>query len=355
MLKGFLTVIQPEEINLRKQGDTMRTETGKKILKYNKFLSVFRLFSALAVGALALFFQRFRIDAAAVLFAYTLFAAALVFNKHFRKKITGNYKYFIIILDIFFVTAVIILTGGSASVYWPFYLVAIISFSVSRGGFSGVFVASSSILCYTAAIYCTGGSFKNIPADFLIGVFIVAFLTTLLVGKDRKATMKLVSTDALTGAYNFSCFQDRINSAVKYYETTGKPVSLLFIDVDDFKFINDTFGHQRGDDVLKAISKAIMSAVRSKDMVFRYGGDEFAVLLQNAAREQAFQVAERVRQNVRSSAETLTTFKRVTVSIGVAVLDDESTDGKEFMKAADRSLYEAKKQGKNRIRICTPG
>lgn len=331
----------------------MRAIERKRIFKYDKFTSVFRLLAALTIILLLLVSHRYRFDLAVVFFAYVLFTASLVIFSEFRKKMVFKYEYPVVTFDILVISSIIILTGGSASVYWPFYLVAIISFSVSRGGFSGVIVGLISVACYITAIYYNEGSIKNVPADFLIGIFIVTFLTTLLVSKDKKATMKLANTDALTGAYNFSCFQDRIDRAIERYETTGNPVSLLFIDVDDFKTINDTYGHQRGDDVLKSIGEAILAAVRKNDMVFRYGGDEFSVLLHNASGEMASQVAERIRENVRYSVDALTTFRKVTVSIGIAVLDEASTKKKIFLEIADRALYEAKKQGKNRVSLCT--
>lgn len=136
---------------------------------------------------------------------------------------------------------------------------------------------------------------------------------------------------------------------IEHYELTREPVSLLFIDVDDFKAINDTYGHMRGDEVLKIIGEAILLAVRKQDMVFRYGGDEFAVILQNASKEEAFQVAERIFSNVKRSVDGLTTFMKVTVSVGIAVLDEEFTDKKMLLEAADKSLYEAKRLGKNRV------
>lgn len=325
----------------------------KRILKYDKFVTVFRIFAAFTAIILTFLFHRFRVDTAVVFFAYILFAASLVIYREFRKKVVLHYKYLIISFDILFISSLIMLTGGSASVYWPFYLVAIISFTVSRGGFSGVIVALISVIFYLTMIYYGENSLKSIPVDFLIAAFLVTFSTTFLVNKDRKATMKLAITDALTGAYNFSYFQDRIDRAIERFETSRKPVSLLFIDVDDFKAINDTYGHQRGDDVLKTIGEAIISATRKKDMVFRYGGDEFAVILHNASREEAFRVAERIRDNVRCSVDGLTSFKKVTVSIGVAILDEDSADKKVFLEIADRSLYEAKNQGKNRVAMCS--
>lgn len=330
----------------------MRAIERKRIFKYDKFTSVFRLLAVLTMILLLVVSHRYRFDLAVVFFAYVLFTASLVVFTEFRKKMVFNYEYPVITFDILFISAIIILTGGSASNYWPFYLLAIIPFSVSRGGFSGVIVGLISVICYITAIYYNEGTIKNVPVDFWIGVFIVTFLTTMLVSKDKKATMKLANTDALTGAYNFSYFQDRIDRAIERYETTGKTVSLLFIDVDDFKTINDTYGHQRGDDVLKSIGEAILSAVRKNDMVFRYGGDEFSVLLHNASREMALQVAERIRENVRYSLDALTTFRKVTVSIGIAVLDEASTDKRIFLEIADRALYEAKKQGKNRVSLC---
>lgn len=325
----------------------------KRILKYDKFTPVFRIFTAIITLIVTLLFHRFRVDAAVIFFAYLLFAFSLVLNRKFRKKIVLNYKYLIVSFDLLFISSLIMLTGSSASVFWPLYLVAIISFTVSRGGLSGLVVALISVIFYTAVLYYDENSFKSIPADFFVAVLLVTLSTTFLVNKDKKATMKLAITDALTGAYNFSYFQDQIDRAIECFEASRKPVALLFIDVDDFKAINDTYGHQRGDDVLKTIGEAIISATRKRDMVFRYGGDEFAVILQNTSKDEAFRVAERIRDNVKCSVDGLTTFKRVTVSIGIAILDEDSADKKVFLEIADRSLYEAKNKGKDRVAICS--
>jgi len=325
----------------------MQAKGKKRAVKYEKLVPVFRILTALAV--IVVLYHRFRVDVSIVFAVYMLFAASkLVFGGFIKNTILG-YKYFEVTLDILFISCLIILTGGSTSIYWPLYLAPIISFTVGRGGYSGVVVALISLIFYFLVIYYSELSLKNVPADFLMSVFLVTFLTTVLFYRDKKAALKKATTDPLTRTYNLGYFKECLDRAIEHYELTREPVSLLFIDVDDFKAINDTYGHIRGDEALKTIGEAILLAVRKQDMVFRYGGDEFAVILQNASREEAFQVAERIFSNVKRSVDGLTTFMKVTVSVGIAVLDEEFTDKNMLLEAADRSLYEAKRQGKNRV------
>jgi len=327
----------------------MQAKGRKRAIKYEKIMPVLRIITTVFI--IIVFFDRFRVDVFAAFTVYILLAAAKLFFGGFFKNPVLSHKYLDAAFDMLFISCLIKLTGGSSSVLWPLYLAPVISFTVAWGGQSGIAVAAAGTVFYLLVIYYGEHSLKNVPFDFFLAISLVTSLTALLFYRDKKAALKIAATDSLTRTYNLGYFQECLDRAVEHHEITKEPVSLLFIDVDDFKAVNDTYGHMRGDEVLKIISEAILWAVRKQDLVFRYGGDEFAVILQNAAREDALQVAERVFSNVNRSVNGLTTFMKVTVSVGIAVLDEDFTDRSMFLAAADKSLYEAKRLGKNRVAI----
>jgi len=327
----------------------MQAKKRNWAINYEKFVPALRILTTLFI--MAVFYNRFRVDMYIAFAIYLLYAAAkLSLGGIFKNFFTKN-KTLDIFFDMLFISSLIILTGGSSSYLWPLYLAPVISFTFTGGGRSGILVAAAGTVFFLMAVYYSELSLKKVPADFLLAIILVASLTYLLFYRYKKAVLKMAATDSLTRTFNLGYFQECLDRAVENYETTKEPVSLLFIDVDDFKAVNDTYGHLRGDEVLRAIGEAILLAVRKQDLVFRYGGDEFAVILQNAAKEDALHVAERIFSNVKRSVEGLTTFMKVTVSVGIAVLDQEFTDKKMFLEAADKSLYEAKRLGKNRFAI----
>jgi diguanylate cyclase (GGDEF)-like protein len=123
------------------------------------------------------------------------------------------------------------------------------------------------------------------------------------------------------------------------------PLSLLVLDVDHFKQVNDTYGHQTGDAVLREVSEALVANTKNYDVAARYGGDEFVVLLPGCSREDAMRVAERVRNGIaRAVGEA-----PVTISAGVASVPDNASDAERLMAAADAALYDAKRAGRNRV------
>jgi diguanylate cyclase (GGDEF)-like protein len=327
----------------------MQAKGRKRAIKHERFLPALRILTTLVI--IVVFYDRFRFDVFIAFAVYMLFAALKLFLSGLFKNPVMNHKYLDAALDMLFISCLTVLTGGSSSILWPLYLAPVISFTVAWGGRSGIVVAAAGTVFYLLAIYYEELSLKNVPPDFLIAIVLVTSLTALLFYRDKKAVLKIAATDSLTRTYNLGYFQECLDRAVERYEISREPVSLLFIDVDDFKVVNDTYGHMRGDEVLKAISEAILLAVRKQDLVFRYGGDEFAVILQNASREDALQVAERVLSNVNRSVDGLTTFMKATVSVGIAVLDEEFTAKNKFLEAADKALYEAKRLGKNRAVI----
>ena len=164
--------------------------------------------------------------------------------------------------------------------------------------------------------------------------------------------------DRLTGAYNRGAFDDRLNSEFSTSRSRGTPLALLLFDIDHFKRLNDSHGHQAGDAVLREVVKAVQRALRAEDVLARYGGEEFAVILKNVSSRSVHLMAERVRVAVEEleldwQGEAI----RVTVSVGGAYLARTTAveDPAAVIAAADEALYEAKHQGRNRVVLVTRG
>ncbi len=155
--------------------------------------------------------------------------------------------------------------------------------------------------------------------------------------------------DGLTGAYNHRFFQEILEDKIKAAERGEEPVTLLMIDFDNFKMINDRFGHQNGDLILREVGKLMKDSVRSSDILARYGGEEFAIILLKTTSMEGYKIAE----NLRSSIEKKEFISpdglkfNVTISIGVAELFKHAHNKTDLIDAADRALYFAKGEGKN--------
>ncbi|MDJ0847423.1 MAG: diguanylate cyclase [Myxococcota bacterium] len=166
--------------------------------------------------------------------------------------------------------------------------------------------------------------------------------------RQAKETFEQLSiTDGLTKLHNHRFFQDHLTREIKRVDRTGEPLAMLLVDIDDFKGLNDRFGHAAGDELLAGMARIMNDTVRESDLLARYGGEEFVVLCSNTDLEGAYSLAEKVRTAISETSFILDDSlrpTRVTVSIGVAQFRGNR---KEFFQAADRALYRAKDEGKN--------
>jgi diguanylate cyclase (GGDEF)-like protein len=156
-------------------------------------------------------------------------------------------------------------------------------------------------------------------------------------------------TDALTGAYNRHYFDDFLDIEVRRCARYGRPMSLLLLDMDDFKACNDQGGHQAGDQALKEVVRILNSGVRSVDMVARYGGEEFVVVLPETEHEGALEAAERLRRLIDDHDFSC---GKLTSSIGMVSIDysnGDTPDANELFARADKALFQAKQAGRNRV------
>jgi diguanylate cyclase (GGDEF)-like protein len=168
--------------------------------------------------------------------------------------------------------------------------------------------------------------------------------------ESEKRYRQLSITDDLTGLYNSRHFFKQLEAEIERTNRYGHPLSLLMIDLDDFKQYNDTYGHIAGDRFLENVGKILRKSLRKTDSAYRYGGEEFAVILPESAGEEALHFADRIRQAFESLASSAQPGQGmgVTVSIGVAQYINRE-DITPFIKRADKSMYTAKNSGKNRI------
>lgn len=163
--------------------------------------------------------------------------------------------------------------------------------------------------------------------------------------------------DPLVGLYNRRYLDRRLSEELSRARRYDLPLSVLLIDIDHFKQINDTYGHPVGDALLSHLGKLLLDAIRDSDLAARYGGDELLVLAQNTTAASAGVLAERLRQHVETNQLVLSSNSnqrqevRVTVSIGVAGLGQEATDNQSLIQCADEALYRAKQEGRNRVII----
>lgn len=156
-------------------------------------------------------------------------------------------------------------------------------------------------------------------------------------------------TDSLTGMQNRRYFDDALKEYLEEFRRIEKPVGLMILDLDHFKLVNDTHGHDVGDDVLRAVANCLKDMTRYHDVVARLGGEEFAVVTPNMDFELLGKFAERIRRAIANMSVLSGNVRlKVTTSVGLAVWDGNET-AEEFYRRADRQLYEAKRQGRNRV------
>ncbi|NVN88722.1 MAG: diguanylate cyclase [Rhodopseudomonas sp.] len=164
---------------------------------------------------------------------------------------------------------------------------------------------------------------------------------------------RLATTDGMTGIYNrrhFLTLADREWTRTRRY---GRPLSFLMIDIDNFKSINDSFGHQIGDEMIVHLANLASGCKRNCDVLARIGGEEFALLMPDTDLPQAQAAAERLRRDVAASSLVAAPHSiPATVSIGVATSERAMNDVSDLMKAADQALYDAKRAGRNRVNCC---
>jgi diguanylate cyclase (GGDEF)-like protein len=258
---------------------------------------------------------------------------------------------------IVFITWVIWNTGGINSPLINLYLLVIIISAITLGkvvtlleialiGAFYFYIASSDNLTYTYA------EFSRVMIYFSPFV-LVAYITTLLVAdlqKGRSLFKELAETDDMTNLLNKRSFMPLYKHAAEQALSAATPLTVMMIDADNLKEINDQHGHPAGDKLILTVAKAISDCLRASDIVCRYGGDEFVAVLPKVGPDKAWELGERLRKAVANTSFDVG-GKRIsaTVSIGIATYPEQVADITQLMEKADESLYLSKRTGRNRV------
>lgn len=212
-----------------------------------------------------------------------------------------------------------------------------------------VAVTGITIVATVPAIYGDVELFRTVTVLVTMSMTsIFAYAFAALTRSQRRQLMNLATCDPLTGAGNRRALQQKLTEVIAAHERTSTPASLIILDLDHFKAINDEFGHGVGDQILVRLTEIVRLRIRVTDSLYRIGGEEFVIVVEGQSIERASRLAEQLRTLVE--ANELAPERDVTISLGVAQLDSgESAES--WLERADEALYDAKRGGRNLTRV----
>lgn len=252
---------------------------------------------------------------------------------------------FTILIDLVFISLFIYCEKKYALAFSLFYIFPIVALALHNNTFEAYLTAAFSgiFLLFISAI-----NHLSLPPIILqiIIFFILCFYTTTLTRNLHKSYFLLANLDTLTKIHNRRYFNHSLNSLVE----KNIPFSLILIDLDNFKHLNDTEGHHHGDYVLKIIADIMKEYTRTTDIIARFGGDEFAIILPETSKEKGKTIAERIRNSVLVNPKFIP-YSQVSLSMGIATYPKDGETIEEIIQKADEALYVAKARGKNYIHL----
>ena len=281
----------------------------------------------------------------------------------FNRNKNNKFLQFIEIMVFFIVFVISIVVSGANNSNIKFiFLFIIISYTIEYGMKTGIVIASISTVTISIIDLIHGSNTEvNIQFENDLALFAMFFLVSWTLGYYVKLEnshiqdlIDYANMDGLTGAYNHRYFHENIEVLYEESKQLNQPLSLLMIDLDYFKMYNDLYGHSKGDELLKDITGILRENLRINDILCRYGGDEFCVILPDTNREEACNIANKVREAVNSydcyGIENLKN-RKITLSIGVSTTNNETEESRDLLENADMALYRAKFLRRNRVEV----
>ncbi|MPM23086.1 hypothetical protein SDC9_69549 [bioreactor metagenome] len=324
-----------------------------------------------------------------IIIIYGLVYFVFVVSDYFSIMNTQSFQFILTVRLIFLASSVLIYMGMKfinnydIMIYLitAYEFVAVLAFLMIINQYETLtFLSILSVVAMNAAIFITPNKlinaqfislFLNIaffvfPANHIYGIdtsvliktilYVIMIVTYCNIGfylnnyykrkqyADSLELLRLSITDSLTGIFNRAKFNEELKKWTDYCSRYESDISLVFFDIDNFKRVNDNYGHMTGDKVIQDIVLSIQNKIRSTDIFARWGGEEFVILLPNTGNDQAAEMAERMRIAIEKI--TVSESENITCSFGIASLrENESSES--FIKRGDKLLYEAKRRGKN--------
>jgi diguanylate cyclase (GGDEF)-like protein len=267
--------------------------------------------------------------------------------KNYSKSIFISFGIFLVLV----IGVIRYLTGPELALSLFFlFPIALVTWQVGR--WAGILISIASTLSWLVADLLMLGSFSNafIPylnETFRLIVFLIIALTIFELRTALENQRELAGTDPLTSVANRRAFYDLANMELNKARRYQTPISVLYMDIDNFKQINDHFGHPTGDKLLGAVARTIKNNIRAIDIVARLGGDEFGILLAETGAESAALVARKLKKKLLELMQD--NGWSVTLSVGAVTFEILPDSVDEMINTADSQMYNAKKNGKNRI------
>ena len=276
-----------------------------------------------------------------------LFRYARPFAKHMHFKLTIE-----ILVMLAFLTAVLVASGGVGSPLFNLYLLPTVTAALALGKRAAALVVVVVFACYpligmmTVGLQSLNGEFAIAAVGVLAPFVLVAFSTSLLVENINTAKTRiraLSDRDELTSLYNMRAFARLAEQEHDTAARIDRAYSILMIDIEHLKIVNDTYGHEAGSRAVKLVAEALLRLTRSTDVAARYGGDEFIVLLSGADKAVAEEVAQRIRNVVfATTLEVDVKMVRIKANVGAGSFPDSGNNLQAVMAAADRNMYKDK-------------
>ncbi len=301
----------------------------------------------------------FAIGITLICICIVMFLLMFIFNRNENNKLLQ-----ILEMSIFIVVFIIVIyvSGANESYNKFIFLFIIISYTIEYGMKTGLAISSISTGVIITMDFVFGdNSDVNKYFENDLALFVMFFLVTWTLGfyvrleqSHIQELTEYANVDGLTGAYNHRYFHELIGIMCEDSMKNNNQLSLLMIDIDYFKKYNDMFGHAKGDELLKEITSLLHKTLRTSDILFRYGGDEFCVILPDTTKKQASYIANNLREamyNYNCFGQEHLPNGNITISIGASNFNNNSENSNNFIENADMALYRAKFLRRNKVEV----
>ncbi|GAB3287677.1 GGDEF domain-containing protein [Pseudidiomarina andamanensis] len=283
---------------------------------------------------------------AVIMFAAAIVLAVIAYS--YREKRIPDFWRVIFMMLLTSICFASIRNNGTIGVYWAYPLL-VASFFMFRDGFAIALASAVTMVMSTAALmYMPVSDGWRISASLLV-ILVLGSVFVVMLGRMQKLLHQLVITDTLTGLQNRHRLNNVLSQLIHNFRRYHRAASLIMLDLDHFKLLNDKHGHLFGDQMLKQLAARLKASLRVNDQLFRVGGEEFLVVMPETELGEAVKVAEKLRRAVENTPfEGKDAQAHLTVSLGVAQLRAEQTWA-EWINTADTALLEAKRKGRNQV------